>query len=115
MAHTEGGVIVLDVKETNGEFDVHGHGRIADSAPVFAGQNPLTGTCRQQNDGDYLCSREEVVRMLAYQADQPADCEILTGFGLDDLDHPCIRGSRPTTRASRKALWLANRSCIRPW
>lgn len=132
MANTDGGVIVLGVRENDGDFDVHGlddptrterdfwatvnnRGKVSanllsnsdvrivpvDSKPVlvvqvpratrrqrpiFVGQNPLEGTYRRYSDGDYLCSRDEVGRMLADQAEEPADCEILTGFRIEDLD-----------------------------
>lgn len=54
--------------------------------PVFVGQNPLEGTFRRYNEGDYRCSQDEVGRMLADQSEQPADSLILPHFGLDDLD-----------------------------
>ena len=54
--------------------------------PVFLNQNPLTGTYRRNHEGDYHCSEDEVGRMLADKSEQPADSEILDGFGLDDLD-----------------------------
>lgn len=132
MANTDGGVIVLGVKEHDGDFEVQGlddaaktekdfwttinnRGKVSANLlanddvrivlvsdksvlsvhvpratrrqrPIFVGQNPLDGTYRRYSDGDYLCRREEVGRMLADQADQPADCELLTGFRLEDLD-----------------------------
>lgn len=152
MANTDGGVIVLGVRENDGDFEVQG---LDDSArmekdfwttinnrgkvnanllansdvgivlvegrpvlvvqvprasrrqrPIFVGQNPLDGTYRRFNDGDYLCSREEVGRMLADQADQPADCEILTGFKMEDLDKRSLEQYRNR---------FASRSPAHPW
>lgn len=54
--------------------------------PVYVGQNPLIGTYRRSYEGDYHCSHDEVGRMLADQAEEPADSHILENFGLDDLD-----------------------------
>ncbi len=54
--------------------------------PVFLGQNPLTGTYRRNDEGDYHCTEQEVGRMLSDRAEEPADSRILEGFGLDDLD-----------------------------
>lgn len=54
--------------------------------PVYVGQNPLTGTYRRNYEGDYHCSADEVGRMLADQAEEPADSLILENIGLDDLD-----------------------------
>jgi ATP-dependent DNA helicase RecG len=53
--------------------------------PVFTGLNPLTGTYRRNFEGDYLCRPEEVGRLLADQAPDPADARVLSRFGIADL------------------------------
>ena len=62
--------------------------------PVFVGQNPLDGTFRRYNDGDYKCTPDEVGRMLADQSEQTADSRILPKFTLADLDAESLRQYR---------------------
>ena len=152
MANTDGGVIVLGVKEHAGEFEIQGlddparmekdfwntannRGKVninllssqavsivlvdgkpvlviqvprasRRQRPIYVGQNPLTGTFRRYSDGDYQCSREEVGRMLADQADQSADCEILIGFQIEDLDKRSLEQYRNR---------FASRAPTHPW
>lgn len=54
--------------------------------PVYVGGNPMTGTYKRQNSGDYRCDNESVRRMLAEQVEDSRDNEILFLFGMDDLD-----------------------------
>jgi len=76
--------------------------------PVYIGQNPLTGTYRRDYDGDYHCSQDEVGRMLADRAEEPADSRILENFGLDDLDESSIQQYRQRLSALRPTHpWLS--------
>lgn len=74
--------------------------------PVFVGQNPLTGTYRRNYEGDYHCTPDEVGRMLADQAEEPADSRILEHFGLDDLDDTSLKQYRQR---------FASRTPDHPW
>lgn len=56
------------------------------SKPVYIGGNPMAGTYRRQNSGDYRCDEESVRRMLAEQVEDSRDNEILHGYGFDDMD-----------------------------
>lgn len=62
--------------------------------PIYVGPNPLTGTYRRAEDGDYRCSPDEVRRMLADQADVPADAQIVEHFGLADFDPDTVKQYR---------------------
>jgi len=76
--------------------------------PVYVGQNPIKGTYRRNFEGDYLCDPEEVGRMLADQAEEPADCRILEHFEIDDIDPPSLQQYRQrfSARASDHP-WLS--------
>lgn len=62
--------------------------------PVYVGPNPLTGTFRRAEDGDYRCSNDEVRRMLADQSDSPADAQVVEHFGTGDFDPDTVRQYR---------------------
>jgi predicted HTH transcriptional regulator len=53
--------------------------------PVYVGTNPLTGTYRRNNEGDYHCDESTVKRMLAEQMEEASDSRLLEGFGFEDL------------------------------
>jgi ATP-dependent DNA helicase RecG len=75
--------------------------------PVFVGQNPLQGTYRRNYEGDYKCPAEEVGRMLADQAHEPADSRILPNFSVSDLDAESIRQYRNRFSARNpNHVWL---------
>ena len=54
--------------------------------PVYVGSNPMTGTYRRAEEGDYHCTDDEVRRMLADQSEAPADAQVLEHFGQSDFD-----------------------------
>ena len=54
--------------------------------PVFINGNPLTGTFKRQQSGDYRCTEDEVKRMLAEQTEDERDARIVPGFTFDDID-----------------------------
>ena len=62
--------------------------------PIYTGQNPLEGTFRRYQEGDYKCTPDEVGRMLADQAEEPADSRLLENFGMGDLDEESLRQYR---------------------
>lgn len=54
--------------------------------PVYVDGNPMTGTYRRRNSGDYRCDEETVRRMLAEQVEDSRDNELLKGYTLDDIE-----------------------------
>ena len=74
--------------------------------PVYIGTNPMTGTYRRQNDGDYRCPAEVVQRMIAEKTSDTLDAEVCNHYSLDDID-------RGTLAAYRQMF--ANRTPIHPF
>lgn len=54
--------------------------------PVYIGQNPFTGTFRRNFEGDYLCPRDIVEKMIAEKVTESQDAKLLPHYGLDDLE-----------------------------
>lgn len=63
--------------------------------PIYIGQNPLRGTYRRNESGDYLCKEWEVSLMLSERRpDLAMDFEIQDGFTIDDIDPESLRAYR---------------------
>lgn len=62
--------------------------------PIYLNNNPLTGTFKRNNDGDYRCQEYEVKQMLRDANSEPQDYQIIENFTLDDLDYETIKAFR---------------------
>ena len=86
---------VRTVEDTGRQFVVVNVPRASrQQRPVFVGPNPMTGTYRRAEEGDYRCSDDEVRRMLADQSDTPADSQIVAHFGQPDFDPETVKQYR---------------------
>ena len=87
---TEANVRTVPVPDQPGRyllaFDVPRASR--EQMPVYLGSDPMTGTYKRREGGDYRCGRDAVRRMIAdSDANVPADSRILPGFAYpNDLD-----------------------------
>jgi len=81
-------VVELDGKQV---IRIHVPRAARKNRPVYIGGNPMTGTYRRQNSGDYHCDEESVRRMMAEQVEDSRDDELLSGYGLDDVDVESFR------------------------
>ena len=50
--------------------------------PVYIGTDPFAGTYRRNGEGDYRCTREEVLAMLRDQADVTQDARVMEAMTL---------------------------------
>lgn len=62
--------------------------------PIYIKGNPLLGTYRRFNSTDQIQSDETVKRLLAEQVEDSSDTEILTNYGMDDLDIESLQNYR---------------------
>lgn len=62
--------------------------------PVYIGTDPFAGTYRRNGEGDYRCTREEVLAMLRDQADITQDARVMETMTLEALDRDTIRRYR---------------------
>lgn len=74
--------------------------------PVYVGLDPMQGTYRRNNEGDYRCNESEVRRMYADQAEEPADSRILDGFSMADLHLESLRQYRQLFGLRGAHPWL---------
>lgn len=54
--------------------------------PVYIGLDPYSGTYRRSGEGDYRCTKEEVLAMMRDQTDTPRDARVLDTMTPDVLD-----------------------------
>ena len=54
--------------------------------PIFINNQLFGGTYKRLDEGDFLCTEEEVKKMLAEQVSETMDDGIFVGYGLEDLD-----------------------------
>ena len=71
--------------------------------PVYLGEDPMTGTYRRDGEGDYRCSREAVLQMLAERAEAGADGALMPEDTLEDLDGASIAEYAARFRCPNKA------------
>jgi len=64
------------------------------SRPVFVGKNPLEGSYRRNNEGDYRCPREVVEQMMGERVRDTQDGTILARFGMNDIDLESLKTYR---------------------
>ena len=62
--------------------------------PVFINNNPLRGTFKRNNEGDYHCTVQEIRMMLRDSDDIGNDRMLLEHYTMDDIDIPTLESYR---------------------
>lgn len=76
--------------------------------PVYVGQDPMTGTFRRNDEGDYRCYPNVVAQMFADResTQYKTESRILSNYSWDDIDMTSFRQFR---------TMFANRTPSHPW
>lgn len=76
--------------------------------PVYIGQDPMTGTYRRNNEGDYICDPMQVSQMFAERDSSLGQVEsrVLNNYTWDDIDMNSFRQYR---------TMFSNLSPSHPW
>lgn len=62
--------------------------------PVYINGNPMKGSFKRNNEGDYHCSEDEVKAMFRDANDSGNDGTLLVGYTMEDIDLPSLRSYR---------------------
>ena len=71
--------------------------------PVYIDNNLFGGTYRRNGEGDYHCSRAEILAMVRDEPEDTADMKVIEVFGLDALNEETIHSYRNRHMAYRRS------------
>lgn len=74
--------------------------------PVYINNDMLRGTFRRNGEGDYRCSKSEVLAMLRDQTEETSDMKVLSRFSIGDLNMDTVHSYRNRHTAYRSGhVW----------
>lgn len=90
----EGGAWVLVIRIPRAEYY---------QKPIYLNGNPMQGTYKRRNEGDFHCTEDEVKQMIADANLQrsTADARILRNFTMDDIDQSSLAKYRREFKAAK--------------
>ncbi|MBR3722740.1 MAG: putative DNA binding domain-containing protein, partial [Selenomonadaceae bacterium] len=62
--------------------------------PIFINNNPISGTYKRNNEGDYHCKESEIRAMYRDSSDDGNDGGLLEGYTMDDIDPETLKAYR---------------------
>lgn len=68
--------------------------------PVYVGENPLKGTYKRNNEGDYHCTADEVRAMIRDQNPDGNDGLVLEHYTMEDIDKDSLKHYRTLFKTS---------------
>lgn len=70
--------------------------------PIFVGTDMFKGSFKRNHEGDYHCSKEDVIAMLRDQSDTSADSRVLDNVSIDVLNADSIKAYRSRFKLIRE-------------
>ena len=93
--------IAVYQKDDNSIIVIHVPQASREQKPVYINNDLFNGTYRRNGEGDYHCSRSEVLAMLRDAPDEGQDTKILEDYSVKELDAETIQKYRNNHRAYR--------------
>lgn len=62
--------------------------------PIYINNNPMTGTFKRNYDGDYCCTKKEIIDMMAEASDTSKDSMVMKDYTIEDLNKEAIENYR---------------------
>lgn len=62
--------------------------------PVYIKNNPMIGTFKRNYEGDYVCTKKEIIDMMAEASDISKDSTIVKDYTIEDLNKETIENYR---------------------
>ena len=83
----------IESYEVNGDviLAIHVPKASRQDKPVFINGDMFKGTFRRNHEGDYRCTKNEVLAMLRDQTEDTADMKVLDDMEISDLDSETVR------------------------
>lgn len=75
--------------------------------PIYAGNNPVSGSFRRNGEGDYHCTKDQIAAMLRDASDVTQDKLVLSTLGIDVFCQQTIKDYRDRFRAFHEShIWV---------
>ena len=93
----------LQTYEVNGDvvLSIHVPKARREDKPIYLNDDIFGKTFRRNGEGDYRCTREEVLAMIRDQTEETPDMRILENFGMDVLNKETVHAYRQRHNAAR--------------
>lgn len=62
--------------------------------PIYIGANPFTGAFKRNHEGDYHCTKAEILAMFRDQNAEGVDDMVMEHYTMDDVDADTLRAYR---------------------